>query len=87
MSGNADNLVLKGEMYKENADISEQHHLYLNWMRCMILADKEYGVMGEHERPWVYNELKVFFLHYKQWIYKKYKNLYEVGLLNTVDMV
>lgn len=51
------------------------------------MADKEYGVMGEHERPWVYNELKVFFLHYKQWIYKKYKNLYEVGLLNTVDMV
>ena len=61
MSGYADNLVLKGEMYKENADISEQHHLYLNWMRCMILADKEYGIMGEHERPWVYNELKVFF--------------------------
>lgn len=30
MSGYADNLVLKGEMYKENADISEQHHLYLN---------------------------------------------------------
>ena len=61
MSGYADNLVLKGEMYKENADISEQHHLYLNWMRCMILVDREYGVMGEHERSWVYNELKVFF--------------------------
>ena len=61
MSGYADNLVLKGEMYKENADIMEQHHLYLNWMKYMILADKGYDIMGEHERPWVYNELKVFF--------------------------
>ena len=25
------------------------------------MADNDYGIMGEHERPLVYNELKVFF--------------------------
>lgn len=60
MSGYADNLVLKGEMYEEKRRYHGAAPSIPEW-GIWFWTDKSYGFMGEHERPWVYNELKVFF--------------------------